>query len=68
LTGVDGHNPQTNDIYFGSGFGGQLLYVVPKLDIVVVFQGNCTVNADTGGQYLVPLIILHDYIVKAVSD
>lgn len=68
LSGMDGHNPQTNDIYFASGYGGQLMYVVPRLDIVAVFQGNCTENADTASQYLVPMVILHDYIVQAVSD
>lgn len=68
LTGVAGHTPQTNDIYFGSGFGGQLMFVIPKLDLVAVFQGNCTENAETASQYLVPLIILYNYIVQAVSD
>ncbi|MFQ5633588.1 MAG: hypothetical protein ACE5I1_32895, partial [bacterium] len=68
LTGVAGHTPQTNDIYFASGFGGQVMYVIPKLDIVAVFQGNCTINADTASQYFVPLLILHNYIVQAVRD
>ena len=68
LTGVEGHNPQTNDIYFASGYGGQLMYVVPRLDIVVVFQGNCTANADMASQYFVPLLILYDYVIRAVRD
>jgi CubicO group peptidase (beta-lactamase class C family) len=68
LTGVAGHTPQTNDIYFGSGFGGQLMFVIPKLDLVAVFQGNCTENAETASQYLVPLFILYNYIVQAVSN
>jgi CubicO group peptidase (beta-lactamase class C family) len=68
LTGVAGHTPQSNDIYFASGFGGQLMFVIPKLDLVAVFQGNCTENAETASQYLVPLFILYNYIVQAVSN
>lgn len=42
LSNIDGHEPQPNDIYFGSGFGGQKLFVIPNLNLVVVFTGNCT--------------------------
>lgn len=41
LSNVQGHIPQSNDIFFASGFGGQKLFVIPYLDLIVVFMGSC---------------------------
>ncbi len=32
-------SPQTNDIFRAYGFGGQLIYVIPHLDMVIVITG-----------------------------
>lgn len=42
LNGLEGHTPHSNDIFFASGFGGQKLFVIPVLDMIIVFTGNCT--------------------------
>jgi CubicO group peptidase (beta-lactamase class C family) len=59
---------QHNDVYLASGFGGQKLYVIPKLDIVVVFQGCCHTNDCPSGTEIVEQIILHNYILQAIKD
>ncbi|MHC4105654.1 MAG: serine hydrolase domain-containing protein [Planctomycetota bacterium] len=65
LTGIEGHIPKANDIFYGSGFGGQKLYVIPDLDMVVVFTGNCTNNEVEG---TMARQVLYWHIVKAVKD
>jgi CubicO group peptidase (beta-lactamase class C family) len=34
-----GDPPKTNDIFYASGYGAQFIYVIPHLDIVMVFTG-----------------------------
>jgi len=68
LKDILGVNSQHNDVYLASGFGGQKLYVIPKLDIVVVFQGCCHTNECPSGTEIVEQIILHNYILQAIKD
>ena len=35
-----GDPPKTNDIFYASGYGAQFIYVIPHLDIVMVFTGG----------------------------
>ncbi len=59
----DGHVPQRNDIFHGHGYGGQFVFVIPKLDMVVVFtSGNF--NADENS----PIGLLYEGIIDAVVD
>jgi CubicO group peptidase (beta-lactamase class C family) len=39
-SGMPGFRMPSKEIYFGSGYGGQKLFVVPDYDMVVVFYGN----------------------------
>jgi len=34
-----GDPPKTNDIFYASGYGAQFIYVIPHLDMVMVFTG-----------------------------
>lgn len=58
------HNNQDVKAYFASGNGGQFIFVLPELDIVVVF---------TGGGYntnmiSIALSIMEGTIIRAVND
>jgi CubicO group peptidase (beta-lactamase class C family) len=65
LDGLKGHTLQSNDIFFASGFGGQKLYVINELDMVVVFTGSCTGYeiTDNNAQFA-----LYLYIIPSIMD
>jgi CubicO group peptidase (beta-lactamase class C family) len=47
VTNIAGHVQQPNDIRFAWGYGGQFIFVVPWLDLIVVSTGaNFTGNTD----------------------
>jgi len=48
--------------FHANGFGGQYIFVVPKLDLVVVFTGSIF-----GEDFYIPQILMEKYIVKAVK-
>lgn len=50
---------QTNDVYYADGWGGQLIFVVPHLNMVVVSTGG---NFNTGNE---PIYFFRDYILPA---
>ena len=52
-----------NDIYFSWGSGGQFIFVIPHLDMVIVTTAGNYNNNDT-----IALDMLRDYIFKAVKD
>lgn len=39
LVGFAGHEPTPNDAWFTSGFGGQHVFAIPLLDLVVSMNG-----------------------------
>ncbi|MFC2103248.1 serine hydrolase domain-containing protein [Bacteroidota bacterium] len=50
---------QTNDVFYADGWGGQFIWVVPHLNMVVVSTGG---NFDDGNQ---PLYFFRDYVIPA---
>ena len=55
-------NLSVNDMYFASGYGGQLIIVVPHLDIVVVMTAG---NFDDS---LRNIYVMRDYVFPAVTN
>lgn len=53
------------DIIFASGFGGNKLYMIPALDLIVVFFG-CSGTYDCGLADSAPQVVLYNYILKAI--
>jgi CubicO group peptidase (beta-lactamase class C family) len=51
----------------GSGYGGQKLFLVPELDLVVVFFGCTTEGYDCGISDTVPEAIMYNYILPAIT-
>jgi CubicO group peptidase (beta-lactamase class C family) len=68
LINVPGIDSQLNDIYLGSGFGGQKLLVIPRLDLVVVFQGCCHTNDCPPATEIVEQVILYNNIIPSIRD
>jgi CubicO group peptidase (beta-lactamase class C family) len=62
----DGRIPNRNDIWVASGYGGQKLFVIPSLDLVVVFFG-CSGTYECGMSDAVPHLALYNYILRGVS-
>jgi CubicO group peptidase (beta-lactamase class C family) len=56
-------NNTTVESYFTSGNGGNFIFVVPALDLVVVFTGS-NYNSSLGDQ---PFTILSDRVLPAVQ-
>jgi CubicO group peptidase (beta-lactamase class C family) len=54
-------------ILMGSGFGGQKLFLVPELDLVVVFFGCTTEGYDCGISDQVPEMVMYNYILPALE-
>jgi CubicO group peptidase (beta-lactamase class C family) len=50
-----------------SGFGGQKLFLVPELDLAVVFFGCTTEGYDCGISDTVPEAVMYYYILPAVQ-
>jgi CubicO group peptidase (beta-lactamase class C family) len=57
--GSTGQLLQVNDVFYADGWGGQLIWVVPHLNMVVVSTGG---NFDSGNE---PLYFFRDYILPA---
>ena len=49
------------DVIFAGGWGGQFIFIIPDLDMVVVLTGS-----DFSGNYTVPLGVVNQYILGAV--
>lgn len=58
------HNNEDVNAYFASGNGGQFIFVLPELDMVVVFTGG---GYNTNMQ-AIALSIVENTILKAVKD
>jgi CubicO group peptidase (beta-lactamase class C family) len=58
ITQIAGHN-----VALAWGWGGQLIYIVPDLDVVVVFTTNTRDYAPDFDGYE----ILHDYVIPAAG-
>ena len=56
-------NLRENDVYFSWGAGGQFIFVVPHLNMVIVSTAGNYSNND-----IITFTILRDYIIEAVSD
>jgi len=56
-------NPAQNDIMHGWGYAGQFLFVIQKLNMVVVCN-----SWNLGGQENAPVYFLYDFILRAVSE
>lgn len=52
-----------NDVYFSWGYGGQFIFVVPHLELVVVSTGNIY-----GADHRRAFDLLRDYVFPAVLD
>jgi CubicO group peptidase (beta-lactamase class C family) len=61
-----GNIPRRNDIWVASGYGGQKLFVVPSLDLVVVFFG-CSGTYECGMSDSIPHVALYNYILRAIE-
>ena len=57
VTTIEGHSA-----FFAGGYGGQYIYVVPDLDIVVVIASNFDRS------HMENRVIIGDYVILAVSD
>jgi CubicO group peptidase (beta-lactamase class C family) len=55
-----------NDIWVASGYGGQKLFVIPSLELVVVFFG-CSGTYECGMSDSIPHLALYNYILRGVS-
>jgi CubicO group peptidase (beta-lactamase class C family) len=53
----------TNDVYFAWGYGGQFIFVIPHLNMVVVSTGD-----NYGADYRLFFDVLRDYIFPAVLE
>lgn len=53
---------QTNDLYFAWGYGGQFIFVIPHLNMIVV------ITADNFSNSSQTFTFLEDYILAAVKD
>ena len=58
-----GMSTTPNDIIHGWGYGGQFLFIIPRLDMVVVAHSWNTDERETA-----PLSFLYDFIIPAVSS
>ncbi len=68
LRNIPGINSELDDIWLASGFGGQKLFVIPRFDMVVVFQGCCHTNNCPTGTEIVEQIILYNNIIQSIKD
>ncbi len=68
LRNIPGINSELDDIWLASGFGGQKLFVIPRFDMVVVFQGCCHTNECPSGTEIVEQIILYNNIIRSIKD
>ncbi len=53
-------------ILMASGYGGQKLFVIPDLDLIVVFYGCSTEGYECGISDSVPEAVLYQYILRAL--
>ncbi len=56
-------NLAVNDVYTAWGYGGQVIFIIPHLDMVVVSTGN-----NSGANESIFLDVLRDHIIPAVLD
>ena len=60
------HPRDDESVFEARGYGGQSLYVVPSLDLVIVATGDVRTGDITGAPD--PSPIIYEWIVKAVTD
>lgn len=63
LSGVRGHTPTSSDIDYTSGWGGQHIFVIRHLDMVVTVTGENYNGAPRSAQSMI-----QNYIIPAVLD
>ncbi len=54
---------EENDVFFSWGDGGQFLFIIPHLDMVVVTTANNTPEDET-----LAVVMLRDYILESTND
>lgn len=64
LENISGHTPLPDDVKIAWGYGGQFIFVIPKLNMVVVSTAENT----SGNDDQLTIQFLKDYILKAVKD
>ena len=52
-------------VFFANGAGGQYIFVVPQLDLVVVFTGENYANAAAAAE---PYHLLQAYVIDAITE
>jgi CubicO group peptidase (beta-lactamase class C family) len=63
-----GQRTDLNGIVMASGYGGEKLFVIPTLDLVVVAFGCTGGGYQCGDAHNAPEVVLSYYILKAVRD
>jgi hypothetical protein len=51
-----------------SGYGGHKLFLVPEMDLAVVFFGCTTEGYDCGISDTVPEAVMYNYILPAIAE
>jgi len=64
LENISGHTPQPNDVSIAWGYGGQFVFVIPHLNMIVV----STANNKEGDDDQLTIKFLKDYIFKSVIN
>ena len=63
-----GTSSRQHGLIAASGYGGQKLFLVPELDLAVVFFGCTTEGYDCGISDTVPEAVMYNYILPALTE